>query len=431
MKHLPCDYSKAVKKFLLPYTFIFKKGKTYTLYGALDYISRRFQQLDDIKVLVTFYEVHGSKCYDLLTHRKLVHLRFDAQERPHVRGARHVVVTSGQSLMDVLQEGIALRSSLVTERNPISSRSHAVCTLELVRARAAPSPGTVQSLAQYLQRHDGDGDMACPVDDLSRGETHHHHHHPTDTTAAGGGGGRITLVDLAGSERNYETTHMTAAQHKESADINLALMSLKNCFRAYHSNLSASEPLRSRVPYRDSTLTKVLKECFYHENIHHGVTRRHFTTIMATISPTPVDIQHSINTINHVLLMSRELEQYTDYVTVEVPKSSLAALSTTPIVHWTPLQVQAWLANIERGRFAHIVLPPGLDGRGLLELSLTNLSQLFEEAERTGRRDQEGPTWVISVEENSRIQNISLALYNAVRREQAMPINSPSTMIPI
>ena len=38
----------------------------------------------------------------------------------------------------------------------------------------------------------------------------------------------FTLVDLAGSERNYETTHHSRAMHLESADINVALMSLKD-----------------------------------------------------------------------------------------------------------------------------------------------------------------------------------------------------------
>jgi hypothetical protein len=41
---------------------------------------------------------------------------------------------------------------------------------------------------------------------------------------------------LAGSERNYETSAFTAADHRESAEINFALMALKNCFRAYNSS---------------------------------------------------------------------------------------------------------------------------------------------------------------------------------------------------
>jgi kinesin family member 2/24 len=78
----------------------------------------------------------------------------------------------------------------VTERNPVSSRSHAICTL-------AVTP-------------------------------------PSGRTAS------LRLVDLAGSERNYETSAFTAADHRESAQINFALMALKDCFRAYHCSQTSA-----------------------------------------------------------------------------------------------------------------------------------------------------------------------------------------------
>merc|ERR1719197_982286 len=52
--------------------------------------------------------------------------------------------------------------------------------------------------------------------------------------------GRLLLVDLAGSERNYETVKMTPAMHRESAQINTALMALKDCFRALHNHVNKS-----------------------------------------------------------------------------------------------------------------------------------------------------------------------------------------------
>lgn len=126
-------------------------GKTYTLYGALDYIARR---LVGKSVRLVFYEVHGKKCYDLLNNRSVIHLRSDEKEgcndilpscislysqtslitEMHVRGAVRAEVAPLQSaaqLMAMLQEALRLRSSRVTERNPISSRSHAVCSIEI------------------------------------------------------------------------------------------------------------------------------------------------------------------------------------------------------------------------------------------------------------------------------------------------------------
>jgi kinesin family protein 2/24 len=397
--------------------------KTYTLYAALEYISK---QLVGKHIRLVFYEIHGNKCYDLLEDRSVVHLRFDENETLHVRGARSVELNPLQEpkeLLTHLKAAIHLRSILATERNSLSSRSHAVCSIEIL----TPNHSKDRSLGSFMK--------------TKQHETgnHHHVHDPKNddflTT------GKITLVDLAGSERNYETIQMSAKEHKESADINLALMSLKDCFRAYHSSLlhlsknhqdggnasqdlsvggknnfsspaaMAKKSMLPRIPYRSSPLTKVLKDCFTNGFNHH-------TTIIATVSPSPVDLQHTLNTIQHVLLMSANLSSYSDCVTVEVPKTSGAALSSVPMTHWSPAQVAAWIATVERGRFAQLVLPPGITGERLLELTVGNFSQLFEESERLGRQMKEGPAWVVAADDSSRIQQISLALFNAIHREE-------------
>lgn len=380
------------------------------------------KQLVGKHIRLVFYEVHGNKCYDLLQDRKIVHLRFDEIENLHVRGAKQFELhplNEPKELLTFLKTAIKLRSTLVTERNSLSSRSHAVCNIEILSKKDLDASKKDYSLNAYIQKKHGqysDYDNSFSYDVC----------------------GKITLVDLAGSERNYETVQMTAVQHKESADINLALMSLKDCFRAYHSSLlylnGGNEVMSSsvkseeqatpklltrksstsqypRIPYRASTLTKVLKDCF-------TTGYNHRTTIIATISPTPVDLQHSLNTINHVLLMSNNLASYSDCVTVEVAKTSEAALSSVPIHQWSPAEVIGWISTIERGRFAHLVLPPGTDGQRLLQLTVTNFTQLFEEQERVGRQAKEGPTWTISTEETSRLNSISLALFNAIRREE-------------
>ena len=56
---------------------VLRLGKTYTLYGALDYMACR---LVGKNIRLTFYEVHGKKCYDLLNNRTVVHLRSDENE---------------------------------------------------------------------------------------------------------------------------------------------------------------------------------------------------------------------------------------------------------------------------------------------------------------------------------------------------------------
>lgn len=467
-------------------------GKTYTLDGVLQYVACH---LVGHQVRLWFYEVHGKKCYDLLQNRQEIQLRFDGNDQMHACGA-HVrmfsCLASADQLRESMQKAMDLRLSEVTERNPISSRSHAVCHIEVLTFRMGSNHSKV---------------------------------------------GKLTLVDLAGSERNYETQRMTGTMHKESAEINLALMSLKNCFRAYHHHLS-------RIPYRESTLTKVLKSCFFptgdsstspvgpkSSSISSAVASsattdessksttspvddpreprgvkslaeylssakkiakadvcdiksdsqkddddddaRHFTVIIATISPSPIDLQHSLNTLKHVLLMTRapvyadpngksgELQALpqSSSVSVEIPKTSLAALTSVPMAQWTEEQVISWLATVERGKFAHLVLPKGTNGLALSKLSVQNIAQLFESSEQFGRRGDigEGPVWVITADlndptdvhetnpapaavdaptpmqaqgaqqqpppppvptpTNRKWQAISLALFNAVRRE--------------
>lgn len=573
-------------------------GKTFTLYGALEYLSKR---LIGRSIRVTFYEVHGTKCYDLLSNRRVVHLRSDENEVMHVRGAKTVSVSplcDASELIAVLREALQLRSSKVTERNPISSRSHAVCTIEISTTSVAikSTPPTTTAAAATTTAEGGDTTAAVTVakadvqdvnlSGLSRPKYQSLAEHmaamkntvPASADAATDKCtgelaspqqqqqseqllsplqfGKLTLVDLAGSERNYETTQMTAAQHKESAHINFALMALKNCFRAYHAHLAFAEQIQSRnttinddnintkpefsfsdsgklkvkvndqtlpagavadhngsikdmntvatavitaatdtgavsrmssmnsknssgftgfsrskatasksrtaadiatatdvtsllsasatststgvaktageegggggvstvavpklprIEFRATLLTKVLKECFT------AGPQQHRTTIIATVSPTPTDLQHSINTLAHVVLMCPDLSRLTHRVCSDMPLTAYgtAHLSRTPVSDWSAAEVRTWLAQAERGRFAHVVLPAGIDGAGLLQLSANNLSELFAREERAAARNiKEGQAWIETAEENNRkVKLIGRQLWSALRRE--------------
>jgi kinesin family protein 2/24 len=173
-------------------------GKTHTLLGVLRLLG---EEKSSGAMDVQFYEVHGKKCFDLLNARKQVHLRADENDQVHVRGAETASFEPGNvgDLEACLAEALALRSAEATERNPMSSRSHAVLTVSV-------------------------------------------------------GTGMLRIVDLAGSERNYETTKMSAAAHKAFAENAASLMALRACFRSLHQD--------GRKPYRESKLTHLLKESF-------------------------------------------------------------------------------------------------------------------------------------------------------------------------
>ena len=67
-----------------------------------------------------------------------------------------------------------------------------------------------------------------------------------------------------------------------------------------------------------------------------------------------------------------------------------AVISNTPIQEWTPDEVSIWLATVDGGRFSSLVLPPNMDGQGLLELDADSLNALSAGNLRAARQGGEG-----------------------------------------
>lgn len=377
-------------------------GKTHTMKGILSYISERLPQIicgnveggpvsgsdkgkDDVILPqtdtcdVTFYEIHGKNCYDLLDNRKKIRLLSDENECVVAHNAKVISLSSdkpftSKDVMASLEGALKLRSSEVTERNPISSRSHAICTVQF------------------------------------------------------GSGGKLMLVDLAGSERNYETIKMTPSQHRESAAINSDLMALKDCFRYSFAQLKGSKtmtrgisrcinPLHNQVParapFRASLLTRALRDCFVfnHSDERQPIAK---TLVIAAISPTANDLMHTINTCNHVVLMNPSLHSLTHEVCVEVPVTG-NPLSHILVEKWSNEELNNWLAVADGGRFASLTLPPGLTGKDLMSLNSTSLSALFEGQLRTARIEGEGNAWVIGNNRGS--SALGRDLFSALRKQ--------------
>lgn len=338
-------------------------------------------------VQVTFFEVGGKEAgagsaHDLLNSRAPLKLCCDEKGTTHAIGAAVKCASNGQRLLATLADGLTLRSTEATERNPISSRSHAICALRFART-----------------------------------------------------GRTLRLVDLAGSERNHDTAGMGAAEHRTSAAINKALFALKECFRqsaivrAQAACASGARQPATRVPFRASALTRVLHDCF--------VDAEHRTSLVAAVAPGSADMLHTFNTLDHCCLMAPHLaiapepgaQQHGGSsgeegggsgasactgsnelaaavapaayaITLDVPmrrrrRAELAggaggcheelAYERVAVHSWSEAHVRSWLANAHGGRFAQVVLPLGTDGRKLLALSARRLSELVEDADRVGR----------------------------------------------
>lgn len=370
-------------------------GKTYSFSGCLGYILN-VMGCRKQKLRATFYEIHGKDAFDLLAERKKVFLRADAQDKIHVRGARVIETSDEDELFTKLSAAMLLRSSQATERNPLSSRSHAVFLLEMV------------------------------------GED-------------GSASGSVRLVDLAGSERNYETLKMTAAEHRSSADINVSLSALKDCFVAAHAG--------QRIPHRSHLLTRVLQDCFKFNGSSCSSVRGddeaalHMTTVVATLSPSPTDLLHSVNTLDHAIMLNPDLEKRRAVTTVELPRSSGSPLSHIPVENWSAENVRQWLSSAENGRFAALAVPHGMVGADLMRLNQTSLTALFAGQLRKARVGEEGEAWVVDAagegeegvegenavpnsnrKDQSRTSVIGRALWAAMRRETNSALSKAKTM---
>jgi kinesin family protein 18/19 len=93
--------------------------------------------------------------------------------------------------------------------------------------------------------------------------------------------GRLFITDLAGSEKMQ--TVSTPKGIAEGANINKSLLALGNCINILSQKKGSSQtPVSQHIPYRDSKLTRILKDSL------GGNTS---TLMIACISANPFSIE--------------------------------------------------------------------------------------------------------------------------------------------
>ncbi|XP_032621163.1 kinesin-like protein KIF18B, partial [Chelonoidis abingdonii] len=96
---------------------------------------------------------------------------------------------------------------------------------------------------------------------------------------------KMSLIDLAGSER-ASTTNTKGERLREGANINRSLLALINVINA----LADAKSRKSHIPYRDSKLTRLLKDSL-------GGNCR--TIMIAAISPSALAYEDTYNTLKY------------------------------------------------------------------------------------------------------------------------------------
>jgi hypothetical protein len=137
---------------------------------------------------------------------------------------------------DIMGFGHKARTTHSTKANDVSSRSHAICQIEV---------------------------------DFGGEEM-----------------GKLILCDLAGSERAQDCQSNSRQRRLEGAEINKSLLALKECIRAMQCK-------SGHVPFRASKLTMALRDSFITEKVTSKIV------MIACVCPGSSSADHTVNTLRY------------------------------------------------------------------------------------------------------------------------------------
>ncbi|CAK0902471.1 unnamed protein product, partial [Prorocentrum cordatum] len=194
--------------------------------------------------LATYMEIYNEKIFDLLSagnnSKDELNVRLHPTLGPIVPNLMECPIQNYSDTMELFDYGAKRRAVGATQMNEVSSRSHAIFTLQIRTSMRTSAGSTVESQA------------------------------------------KIHFVDLAGSERQKKT-QATGARLKEGIGINQSLSTLSRVI----SDL-ATKGGKALPPFRESKLTLLLKDALM------GNSR---TALLACIGPAKSNILETISTL--------------------------------------------------------------------------------------------------------------------------------------
>lgn len=175
-------------------------------------------------VWVSFCEIYNESIHDLLdlvsngSHRRSVlRLAQDVKGNAFVKDLKWFQVNSADEALKVMKIGRKNQSFSSTKLNNISSRSHSIFSIRILRVEDVGVP-RIQAISE------------------------------------------LSLCDLAGSERCAKTQNR-GDRLKEAGNINTSLLTLGKCINALRLNQTQSK-FHQHVPFRESKLTHYLQGFF-------------------------------------------------------------------------------------------------------------------------------------------------------------------------
>lgn len=270
-------------------------GKTWTMRGSQSDPGMMILCLDDIfdfikanaaektyALKVSYMEVYNEEINDLLfeidsnlskedrekeeeKHKKLRIATEDAARGAVIENLCEIPIKSKEEALRVLERGEMNRSYASTSMNDNSSRSH-----------------VIYRIAITIFDNDGGNNIDADEDEFPR----------SFRKAFDEDLGRVSymnLVDLAGSERQ-KSTNASGKTLKEGANINKSLLALGAVINKLGeaSKKTKSQKEKVFIPYRDSKLTRILKQSLGGNTL---------TSILCTISPAPMYREETVSTL--------------------------------------------------------------------------------------------------------------------------------------
>ncbi|KAI3761729.1 hypothetical protein L1987_52150 [Smallanthus sonchifolius] len=187
-------------------------GKTFIMQGndevqglmpmATSTILSMCEKMGGKSVEISYYEIYMERCYDLFeVEAKEIAVLDDKDGHPHLIGLSKIPIHSMLDFQEAFSCGLQRRKVARTGLNDVSSRSHGILVISV-----------------------SDGPVV----------------------------GKFNLIDLAGNEDNKRSGNEGVRLH-ESTKINQSLFALSQVIYALNNK-------NTRIPYRDSKLTRILQD---------------------------------------------------------------------------------------------------------------------------------------------------------------------------
>lgn len=234
-------------------------GKTYTMLGEVNSpglmlmtFIELFEKIEKLsydrayKAKLSYLEIYNEMIRDLLNPSDAnIEIREDPTKGVQVANLSEIMAMSPEEVISSIRLGNKRRTQEPTMANETSSRSHAV----------------LQITVEHKDKASGvSSDIMV---------------------------GKLSLIDLAGSERASNTMNR-GLRLIEGANINRSLLALGNCINALCE--SVEKGTKVYIPYRDSKLTRLLKDSL-------GGNCR--TVMVACISPFVNTYEDTHNTLKY------------------------------------------------------------------------------------------------------------------------------------